>query len=243
MFYRLGNAAVWKTVLGSLGCNVPVRFATGMWIQSETCRWIPGSVWSMGSRVFLGAQYGLSKTVVSAGIALELAATVASWGVLVLGGIVLYGKSIVALPGGRQIADEITLAVIALAGLALPFMLFSGKISRKVRGLLGQFQSLSQLQLRRRSIGIAFIDYVILGIANGVVCWIVVYATLGGTAVSVGAVDCRQRFGVAGRLLRDFFARRARRSRSDVRPSLLRLGSVRPRTPGGRRVAFSSDWF
>ena len=162
-------------------------------------------------------------------------------GVLVLGGIVFYGKWIVAVPGGRQIADEITLAVIALAGLALPFMLFSGKISRKAAAYFAN-SNRYPVNCRRRSIRIAFIDYVILGIANGVVCWIVVYATLGGTAVSVGAVIAVNALA----WLVGFFAnfgRRARRSRSDVRPSLLRLGSVRPRTPGGRRVAFSSDWF
>jgi glycosyltransferase 2 family protein len=186
--YRLANAAVWKTVLGSLGCTVSLRLAIGMWIKAETCRWLPGSLWSMGSRVYLGAQYGLSKAVLSAGIALELAVAVASWGALALIGIMLYGKAIVELSGGARVATILSIAAMILAALAAVLVPCSRALSSKFRRLFSQFQSLSRLRLRGRAVGIVFIEYVLLGFANGVICWIVVCGTLGESSVPLGQV-------------------------------------------------------
>jgi hypothetical protein len=186
--YRLANAAVWKTVLGALGCTVSLRLATGMWVKAETCRWLPGSLWSMGSRVLLGAQCGLSKTVVSAGIALELALAVASWGALALIGILLYGSAIVELPSGRRVVEILSIAAIVLAALAAALVPYCSALSTKFRRLFSQFQSLSRLELHGRAVGVVFVDYVFLGLANGVIFWIVVRGTLGESSVPLGQV-------------------------------------------------------
>ncbi len=185
---RLANAAVWKTVLGSLGCNVSLRLAIGMWIKAETCRWLPGSLWSLGSRVLLGAQYGLAKTVLGAGVALELALAVASCGALALIGVLLYGKMIVEIPGGRRVVEIVAIAAIISAALAALLAPCSRATSSKFRRLFSQFQSLSRLQLRGRAVAVVFIEYVLLGLANGIICWMVVQGALEKSSIPLGPV-------------------------------------------------------
>ena len=77
--YRVVNTGGWLLVLAALGQRVPALPATRIWLASEACRWIPGTVWSLGSRACLASARGVPLRVASASVALELVATVIGW--------------------------------------------------------------------------------------------------------------------------------------------------------------------
>jgi uncharacterized membrane protein YbhN (UPF0104 family) len=82
----------------------------------------------------------------------------------------------------------VSIAALVMVPLAAVLVPCSSAFSGKIRRLLSQFKSLARLHLRGRTVSVVFIDYVFLGIANGVICWIVVRGALGESSVPLGEV-------------------------------------------------------
>jgi hypothetical protein len=79
VIHRVINAAGWGLVLRSLGQPLEPLVGVRLWLASEACRWLPGSVWSYGSRTYLASQLGISTKTAAASVLMELAVTVAGW--------------------------------------------------------------------------------------------------------------------------------------------------------------------
>ena len=77
--YRLCNAHGWWFVLRAVRQRLPAATALRVWLSSEACRWLPGSVWNFGSRALLGARAGVAPVPAAASLALELGLTLAAW--------------------------------------------------------------------------------------------------------------------------------------------------------------------
>jgi len=77
--YRLVNASGWGKLAVSLGGKVNTLQGVKIWLQSESLRWIPGSVWGYLSRAYMGEKAGLSKTQASMSLSLELVLTLIAW--------------------------------------------------------------------------------------------------------------------------------------------------------------------
>jgi uncharacterized membrane protein YbhN (UPF0104 family) len=119
--YRVVNAYGWVLVLRSLG--QPMRAVAGvrLWLVSETMRWLPGSVWSLFSRVAQATAAGVPAATASLSMPLELLLTIAAWGVTALVGVGLSGRVsawAAHLPASWPIWTAATLLVTA-AGVAL----------------------------------------------------------------------------------------------------------------------------
>lgn len=67
----LGYALCWNESLRFLGHKLPARRAVKVWYWSQVARYIPGSVWSIFGRIYLGGKEQISKGKVIASIAIE----------------------------------------------------------------------------------------------------------------------------------------------------------------------------
>ena len=84
LLYQLWNASVWSEVLDAMGSRCKRIDCTRIWLESESLKWLPGTVWSYGSRVISAQKIGISKTKASASIILELILTNTAWAALAI---------------------------------------------------------------------------------------------------------------------------------------------------------------
>jgi len=67
----VGGAAIWHLNLRMLGVRLPFAAALRAFLFSQLCRYVPGKVWMLGGRTWLGAAYGADGTLVAASTAVE----------------------------------------------------------------------------------------------------------------------------------------------------------------------------
>ena len=79
LFYRVVNAFGWTLVLRALGQPMDAGPGVRIWLVSEACRWLPGSLWSYGSRGVLAARAGVPPVTAAVSLAWELILTVLAW--------------------------------------------------------------------------------------------------------------------------------------------------------------------
>jgi len=84
VFYQLLNSSLWKDVLTSLGKTVCRYESARIWIESESMKWLPGGVWSYGSRAILANRIGVKKREAATSMLWEVILTNFSWGVLAM---------------------------------------------------------------------------------------------------------------------------------------------------------------
>src|SRR6266540_2363898 len=72
--YFLSRALAWWLILRALGAPVTLIDAGSMWFVAELNRYIPGNVWSLLSRVYLGEKKGVPPKITSVGIIIEIIA-------------------------------------------------------------------------------------------------------------------------------------------------------------------------
>jgi len=85
VIYQVLNAWVWGGVLRAMGSSISAVQGARMWIEAESCRWLPGGiVWGCGSRVLSAPEYGVKKGTVGKGMVVELTVTIAAWATVAL---------------------------------------------------------------------------------------------------------------------------------------------------------------
>ena len=82
--YQIFNAGVWADVLACIGLPRNRWACTRIWLESESLKWLPGGVWSYGSRIFLSSEIGVDKKKAGSSMVLELIITNIAWGLLAL---------------------------------------------------------------------------------------------------------------------------------------------------------------
>lgn len=82
ILYQVWNAGVWSEVLACLNAPRKRMDCARIWLESESLKWLPGAIWSYGSRVLLSSEIGLSKKKASSSMVLELMITNIAWALL-----------------------------------------------------------------------------------------------------------------------------------------------------------------
>ncbi len=180
LVYRLVNASGWALILRALGERVMIVASARIWLASEACRWLPGSLWSFGSRALLGSRRGIGGPVIASSLVLELVVTVLAWGVIAASGFwSLRMPTLGSIPGPRAaLVWTIGAIVLGLAGFGI-------SRTRRVRSRLsGLFIRLSEL--RRRGINKSglfksFCFFLAMGLFNGIILVVIVRSTPEGS--------------------------------------------------------------
>lgn len=198
LVYRVSNAHGWSFVLQAIGQQLPPLLALRVWLTSEACRWIPGSVWSYGSRAYQARRYGLQPLPAGASLFLELILTIAAWFFTAIVGLVAYRSAfatlfVTPLVSTTAIALAVLLLVIVL--LMLAWKSLSHLLAAKFKKLHKQISSLGHLKLDSRRVSKALVYYVAMCFLNGIVLYCVligiapeanvpVLAVIGGNALA-----------------------------------------------------------
>ncbi len=88
--YFLLRALAWQYLLAILGSRVSFTKAVSIWCLAEAQRYIPGNVWSLLGRTYLGQKAGLSRKPIVMSLVLEIALLVGSALVFVAGALVFW---------------------------------------------------------------------------------------------------------------------------------------------------------
>ena len=191
LVHRVVNAHGWTMVVGALG--FPLRTVQGarIWLASEACRWLPGSVWSYGSRGLLATKAGVSPVAAAVSLLWELILTVLAWGVVATVGILFWAgpvpqpiikvyESIVAHPWSTAFA---TLAVITVVvGLG------SKAVGNRLTRLAAAGRNVGRLQTDGPALFGVLWFYIVMAAFNGLIFWQVVRATPGGERCPLSVV-------------------------------------------------------
>jgi glycosyltransferase 2 family protein len=184
--YRLANAGVWGWALAALGWPLSTAKGARMWLLSEACRWLPGSLWSFGSRVALGVRGGIPASVVGAGMALELICTLGAWLLFGLGGAFLADMPI-------PISWDPKIALFAITLLAAGTILAlyhpaRRRVIAKIEAVANRVRILACFRPQWRMAFGVFSAYSALSAFNGITCWLVIRAVCPNSDVSISAV-------------------------------------------------------
>jgi glycosyltransferase 2 family protein len=174
--YRVVNAGGWGMILAALGEPVRAVPAARVWLASEACRWLPGSLWSFGSRFVLASRRGVSGPVASASVVLELGVTVAAWVV-----IAAVGSPWLRLPA--VLTRFVSLPVVAAAAAIVvvgAWIVSRTGLGPRVTGRLAAFRDLAPMRPDAPRLATAFAFYVAMGLFNGAILHGIVTALPGG---------------------------------------------------------------
>ena len=196
--YRVVNAGGWGLILRSMGEPVGLAPAARIWLASEACRWLPGGLWSFGSRAVLASRRGIGRTTAATSLVLELAVTVVAWLT-----IAALGGSALRPPGFlRAIADS---PAPVIAGFAVAFIglgVITGVVAARSRRARAAIETLRQLGACGPSpsgLSLCYAFYVAMGLSNGVAFWSIVAATPEGAGCPlVSAVAANAAAWLAG---------------------------------------------
>lgn len=144
VLYQALNSAMWSQVLSVMSHKVGVFNSARVWLSSEACKWLPGGVWTVASRVSLAKKLGLNKKTAGLSLTIELCCVVLSWFLLAfLSSLYLYSQPAYSevLSSDFNLKQYINfnlLLVLTLAVLASIVLLFlcKEKIIKKLKPYL-----------------------------------------------------------------------------------------------------------
>ncbi|MBK1832026.1 flippase-like domain-containing protein [Verrucomicrobiaceae bacterium R5-34] len=174
--YQIWNAGVWSEVLKAMGVDCKRLDCTRIWLESESLKWIPGTVWSYGSRVVTAKKLGVSKQKASSSIVLELMLTNVAWAIMA--SLIVFSSETMSLLSslGEQAWTYLTerawlLATMALGAVAASVLVgFYASKSPRVRSLL----QLREIDLKRCAAVV--VHYLLLCVFNASMMWLVLRA-------------------------------------------------------------------
>jgi hypothetical protein len=191
LIHRLVNAHGWTMVLRALGQPMPAARGARIWLTSEACRWLPGSVWSYGSRGVQAAKAGVSPVVAVVSMLWELILTLMAWGIVVAAGIVFWKGPIpeTILAQSRWFLAHPWLSAFGvLAAVLVVGALGSKSVSRRLGRLVAAGRDFGRVQTDRRALIGVLGFYVMMAVLNGLTFWQVVRASPGGDRCPVTVV-------------------------------------------------------
>ena len=191
LLHRVINAHGWTLVLRALGQPMPTGQGARIWLASEACRWLPGGVWSYGSRGVLAARAGVPPMLAAVSLVWELILTVLAWGVVAAFGVVCWEgpapQAVVAACRSLSARPWLT-GLVAVAGVVALGVLGSKAAGRR----LARLSAASREVGRTRTDGRALIGvlgfYIMMAVLNGLTFWQVVRAAPGGDRCPVAVV-------------------------------------------------------
>lgn len=172
--YRIANPLGWNLVIRGMGYNVSAWSTTRIWLLAESRRWLPGGIWGYTSRAVAAQGIGLTKTVASASMAIELLATIAAAACVSVLGILFHHSDL------RSVAVELlknsglnsnlafAFAVASATAMAATWMMRK-TLNRRIVAAAQKFESLRNIRIQRTWL-VGSVGYLILMAAlNGAV--------------------------------------------------------------------------
>ena len=189
--YRIANAHGWSIVLMALGEKIPAGKSLRIWITAEACRWLPGSVWSYGSRAVQVRQHGASTIAVGSSLVLELILTITAWAMTAGIGLYAYRSEFAEFLQKMPVATIANVLFCLMTGVAA-ILYGSRRISRKIASKLQKLHDrlklLVALNADRRLTTTAGLYYLAMCLFNGLICCFVVNTIAPDANVPVLAV-------------------------------------------------------
>lgn len=178
--YRLTNAHGWWMVLDSLKHRLSKVSALRIWLIAEACRWLPGSVWSYGSRAYQAKRLGVPTAPACASLFLELFLTLVAWMITAVVGLILYRESFLKMCESLPLQTaafyfSIGVAVVLVIGYFLRSALKTKFVS-KFDKLKEQIRSLSDVKPNMLKAGKTFVYYTFMCFFNGVTFYYILSA-------------------------------------------------------------------
>lgn len=172
--YRVVNPYGWALVIRGMGCPVDALDATRIWLVSESRRWLPGGIWGYASRAVGAQELGLTKTVASASMAVELLVTIAAAVVVSIAGLIIHQQELAATvqkltEGSGLSVSLISLAVAGTAALAVASWFMRETLNRKLANLTRKITALRGLKIQPSGLCKALSYFVLMAALNGFV--------------------------------------------------------------------------
>lgn len=173
VLYRLVNPLGWVAVLRGFGHRVHAAAATNIWLMAESRRWLPGGVWGYTSRAVRSQELGVSKSVASASMLVELVVTLLAAVVVSIFGLALHYDAV-----GTMVHEAFTqyfswngviLAPTFGAAMIGACYSFRGKLAEKFQSLNEKWQLLDLSQVSFRRLAVALGYFVLMACLNGAV--------------------------------------------------------------------------
>ena len=179
VIYRFVNACGWVFIMRTLRTSIPIRKGVQIWLVSETCRWLPGSIWSTFSRVHLSQKAKLPITSVSIGVSIEFMITILAWSMVACTGILYSGSYHVITP---YLKDLKSIAIVVCAGIftCLAGLLFINTLIRHSEKISSQLLTLKKHLIDVKERGVSSLG--LLGVLaffalccfyNGYIFWLI----------------------------------------------------------------------
>ncbi len=171
LVYRISNAHGWSYVLDALGQKLKPTIALRIWLTSEACRWLPGSVWSYGSRTLQARRQGISAMAAGSSLLLELLLTVFAWCVVAAIGMYVYREAFASqldkIPDHvvRLTGQILLILALAVVGMSRAFHI---SLSAKFEMLQHQLYTLTAMRPNKRSAFVALAYYVAMCFLHGI---------------------------------------------------------------------------
>ena len=191
--HRVVNTLGWTMVLWAMGRPLSARTGARIWLASEACRWLPGSLWSYGSRGVLATRAGIPPAVAAASLVWELLITVLAWSLVAAFGLACWtGPVPPALEAaGRFLAARPWTIALVVAALAIVVSIGSKAVGRKLSKLSATGRDLGQFRVSCPGLVRVLWFHLTMVTVNGLTFWLVVRAAPGGdhcpVAVAVAA--------------------------------------------------------
>lgn len=173
LIYQFWNASVWSEVLRTMGLRCKRLDCARVWLESESLKWLPGTVWCYGSRVVTAKKLGVNKKQASSSIVLELVITNIAWATLGLS--IVFSEPVMAIAQpmiqqSLQFVEARAWVILLTVTLALPCVILGYKLlmrSKRFQQLLaiGKIDYIKCL----RTTG----HYVVLCVWNATMMWLV----------------------------------------------------------------------
>ncbi len=192
--YRIANANGWSYVLESIGDPLPRWTALRIWLTSEACRWLPGSVWSYGSRAMQARKHGVSAVAAASSLLLEMLLTILAWSTTAAITLVFYHDSFITLIELVHVKLIAIVCATAVVGGGAIFIFVrrqfanTGFVSRKLSVLQSQIEALRKTDLNFTKVAVAYFYFLTLCFLNGVAAFFVLDAVLPDLNVPILAI-------------------------------------------------------
>ena len=177
IIYRIANPFGWNLVVRGMGHKVSAVESTRIWLLAESRRWLPGGIWGYTSRAVASQEIGLTKTVASGSMAIELLATIAAAAGVSVIGVAFYHRELnstvceLVESSGLNTSVALWLFVGGI-GTAATIWLMREKLKQKVTRAVQKFESLRGVKIQPRwmmsSIGYLTLMAVLNGAINSV---------------------------------------------------------------------------
>lgn len=185
--YRLFNAHGWSMVISAFGDELETTQALKIWLMSEACRWLPGSVWNYGARAVQATANGVRKSNASISLVVELLFGLLSWIIVGCFGLGYYShivRDAIARFNVTPSLGPIAAGVVGVLAFALMMYLVRSRISALVQRLIAAFH----LRPNWRKLAISQVYYVLLGTLNGLAFLAVIRAVVPDANIPTSAV-------------------------------------------------------